>query len=178
MGQGIAVCFLRINNYVACANLLLEPSCIHSLYYNLNIQRTHAFMMKPVIHPKSIEWWFWPVIFVFMLSGMFGWSQGFYAVIIFSATQSVYFIIKIRSLRAFPSQVRFVYFLFTLIGMLDPTRIWYGLMTISTFMVAFFDKCLLARMLILMPWNKDVTPSWKEYFIYHDAEPLRSLRPF
>lgn len=117
--------------------------------------------MNPVINPGKIDWWFWPIIFAFMLSGMLGWLPGFYAVIIISAIQSVYFIYKEKSLKAFPSQVRFVYFLFTIIGILDPTRIWYGIMTISTFMVAFFDKCLLARILILMPWNKDVTPSWK-----------------
>ena len=117
--------------------------------------------MKPVIHPDSLEWWIWPVIFVFLLSGMLGWQKGFYVVIAISAIQSVYFIVKEKSLRVFPSQVRFVYLLFTIIGMFDPTHIWYGLMTLSTFMVAFFDKCLLARMLILMPWNKNVKPSWK-----------------
>ncbi len=117
--------------------------------------------MKPVFHPKSIEWWFWPILFVFLLAGMLGWQMGFYIVIAISAFQSTYFVVKKRSLKEFPSQVRFVYFLFALIGILDPTKIWYGLMTVSTFMVAFFDKCLLARMLILMPWNKDVTPSWK-----------------
>ena len=117
--------------------------------------------MRPVINPGTIDWWFWPIIFVFLLSGMFGWPQGFYFVIVISAIQSIYFIIKVKSLRAFPAQVRFVYFLFTIIGILDPTRIWYGLMTVSTFMVAFFDKCILARILILMPWNKNVKPSWK-----------------
>ena len=117
--------------------------------------------MKPVIHPDTIEWWFWPIIFIFLLSGMIGWSDGFILVIIISAIQSVYFIVKEKGLKAFPSQVHFVYFLFTVIGILDPTRIWYGLMTLSTFMVTFFDKCLLARILILLPWNKGVKPSWK-----------------
>lgn len=117
--------------------------------------------MKPVIHPESLEWWFWPVIFVFLLSGMLGWPQGFYVVVAVSSVQSIYFIIKLKGLQPFPAQVRFVYLLFTIIGLFDPTRIWYGLMTISTFMVALFDKCLLARILILMPWNKDVTPGWK-----------------
>lgn len=117
--------------------------------------------MKPVIHLSSLDWWFWPVIFVFLLSGMLGWPQGFYVVIAISAIQSLYYIGKKRSLRAFPSQVRFVYLLFTIVGLFDPTHIWYGLMTLSTFMVAFFDKCLLARILILMPWNKDVKPGWK-----------------
>jgi hypothetical protein len=124
------------------------------------MNKTNSFIFKPVIHPASLEWWFWPVIFAFMLSGMLGWPQGFYAVVIISTIQSVYFIIKERSLRAFPSQVRFVYFLFTIIGIIDPTRIWYGLMTVATFMVAFFDKCMLARILILMPWNKGVKPGW------------------
>ena len=117
--------------------------------------------MKPVIRLGSLDWWFWPVLFVFLISGMLGWSPGFYVVIAISAVQSLYFIVKKKSLRAFPSQVRFVYLLFTIIGLFDPTHIWYGLMTLSTFMVAFFDKCLLARMLILMPWNKDVKPGWK-----------------
>ena len=117
--------------------------------------------VKPVIHPKSLEWWFWPIIFVFLVAGMFGRIESFYLVIVISAIQAVYFMAKEKSLKVFPTQVRFVYFLFTVIGLLDPTRIWYGLMTIATFMVAFFDKCLLARILILMPWNKNVTPGWK-----------------
>lgn len=117
--------------------------------------------MKPVIHPDSLEWWFWPILFIFLVLGMFGWTKGFYVVIVVSAVQAVHFISKEKSLMAFPSQIRFVYFLFTVIGIFDPTRIWYGLMTISTFMVAFFDKCLLARILMLMPWNKNVKPGWK-----------------
>lgn len=117
--------------------------------------------MKPVINPKSLDWWFWPIIFIFLLTGMLGWFQGFYIVISISAIQTIYFVVRSKSLKDFPTQVRFVYFLFTLIGLFDPTRIWYGLMTVSTFMVAFFDKCLLARMLIIMPWNKNVTPGWK-----------------
>jgi hypothetical protein len=117
--------------------------------------------MKPVIHPKDLEWWFWPVIFVFLLAGMFGWYPGFYVVVGISAVQVVYFIAKKKSIIDFPVQVRIVYLVFTIIGLFDPTHIWYGLMTVSTFMVAFFEKCLLAHMLILMPWNKGVTPSWK-----------------
>lgn len=92
---------------------------------------------------------------------MIGWTKGFYVVILISAIQAIHFFAKEKSLKAFPAQVRFVYFLFTIIGIFDPTRRWYGLMTISIFMVAFFDKCVLARILILMPWNKNVTPSWK-----------------
>lgn len=117
--------------------------------------------MKPVIRPGSLDWWFWPVLFVFLAAGMLGLPQAFYVVIAISGVQSIYFIVKKKSLRAFPSQVRFVYLMFTIIGLFDPTHIWYGLMTLSTFMVAFFDKCLLARMLIFMPWNKDVKPGWK-----------------
>lgn len=61
--------------------------------------------MKPVFHLKSMEWWFWPIIFVFLLSGMIGWPQGFYAATAISAIQAVYFIIKKKSLSAFPVQV-------------------------------------------------------------------------
>jgi len=117
--------------------------------------------MKLVVHTDSLEWWFWPIIFVFLVLGMFGWVKAFYIAILISAFQSIHYIAKDKGLRSFPSQVCFVYLLFTIIGLFDPTRIWYGLMTVSTFMAAFFDRCLLARILILLPWNKDVKPGWK-----------------
>lgn len=105
---------------------------------------------------RSFEWWFWPVTLVFLISGMGGWKPGFNVVITVSAVQVVYFTWVKRSLVAFPTQVRIVFFVFTIIGLFDPTLIWYGLMTVATTMVAFFDRCLIARVLVHMPWNRSV----------------------
>lgn len=118
--------------------------------------------MKPVIHPDSLDWWFWPIILTFLVLGMFGWDRGFYIVVVVAAVQAIHYYSMEKSLKSFPTQVRFVYFIFTIIGLFDPTHIWFGLMTLSTFMVTFFDKCLLARILIMMPWNKDVKTGWKK----------------
>lgn len=112
--------------------------------------------MKLEIHPKSIEWWFWPITLGFMFAGIAGWIPGFYVVIGISGLQVVFFTWKTRSLISFPNQVRIIYLIFAVIGFFDPTRIFYMVMAVSTAMVVLFDRCVLARILIKMPWNKDV----------------------
>lgn len=111
--------------------------------------------MKFKLDYKSIEWWYWVVTLVGFIVGLSGVREGFYLAIIVSAVQIGHFVVK-KGVTAFPTQVRHVYFLFTPIGLVDPTLIWYGLMTVSTMMVILFDRCVLARILILMPWNKGV----------------------
>lgn len=111
--------------------------------------------MKFKIAPQSLEWWFWAITLVAMISGFAGVSEGFIVVMIVSAIQVVYFWL-LRGFMAFPTQVRAVYFAFTVIAFFDPTRIFYGALLVGTFMVTFFDRCIIARVLVLMPWNKDV----------------------
>ena len=72
-----------------------------------------------------------------------------------SAVQVAYFW-ALRGFTAFPTQVRTVYFAFTVIGFFDPTKIFYAALLVGTFMVTFFDRCFIARVLVRMPWNKDV----------------------
>ena len=112
--------------------------------------------MKLAINYKSVEWWFWPFTLGFMIAGITGWVPGYYFVIGISGVQVIYFTLIKKSLIAFPTQVRIVYFIFTVIGLYDPTRIFYMIMAFSTAMVVLFDRCVLARVLVKMPWNKDV----------------------
>jgi len=49
-----------------------------------------------------------------------------------------------------------VYFVFTVLAFFDPTRILYWMLLVGTVMVTLFDRCIIARVLVRMPWNKDV----------------------
>lgn len=40
-----------------------------------------------------------------------------------------------------------------MLTLVDPTRLLFGLMFLGTIMVTFFDRCTIARVLLLMPWN-------------------------
>jgi hypothetical protein len=111
--------------------------------------------MKFKIDPQALEWWFWAVTLIAMISGFAGVPEGFIVVMLVSAIQVVYFW-ALHGFMAFPTQVRTVYGAFTVLAFFDPTRILYAALLVGTFMVTFFDRCIIARVLIHMPWNKDV----------------------
>ncbi|MDH5217464.1 MAG: hypothetical protein OEX19_07205 [Gammaproteobacteria bacterium] len=109
--------------------------------------------MKLKIDIKSIEWWYWFVTLVAMIAGVSGVIEGFYIVILISLIQFIHFTVT-QGFTAFPTPVHFVYGIFTVIAFFDPSHIFYWALLIGTIMVSLFDRCIIARMLILMPWNK------------------------
>lgn len=111
--------------------------------------------MKLKISINSIEWWFWTVTLVFIVSAISGWSPGYYVVIGISLFQVVYFTLKTKSLISFDTQVRIVYFAIILLGLWSSVRlVVYIIMLLGTLMVVFFDRCSIALILKKMPWNK------------------------
>ena len=110
--------------------------------------------MKFKIDFSSLDWWYWFITLIAMITGLTGIIEGFYAVILISIIQFFHFTAK-RGFTAFPTQVRFVYAIFTIIALFDPTMIFYWALLIGTVMVTLFDTCFIARVLILMPWNKN-----------------------
>ena len=111
--------------------------------------------MKLQIRYRSLEWWYWFVTLVAMIVGLSGFVEGFYAVVIVSIIQVAHFTVT-RHFSDFQTQVRFVYALFTIIALFDPTRIFYWALLLGTIMVTFFDRCIIARFLVHMPWNRNV----------------------
>lgn len=111
--------------------------------------------MKLKVDIKSLEWWYWFITLIAMITGLTGIVEGFYVVILVSVIQFVHFTAS-RGFSAFPTQVRFVYGIFVIIAFFDPTHIFYWLLLIGTVMVTIFDTCFIARILILMPWNKNI----------------------
>lgn len=69
------------------------------------------------IDPADIRWWFWAVRLLFIVAALAGWTPGYGWVMAISAAQVVCFLLKERSLKAFPAQIRFVHFAFTLFGL-------------------------------------------------------------
>ncbi len=112
--------------------------------------------MKLQIDAADICWWFWAITLVFIVAALIGWTPGYYVVIGLSAVQVLYFVAREKSLIAFPSQIRIVYFGLTLFGLWPEGRfIIYALLFLGTIMVTLFERCSIALVLRQMPWNKD-----------------------
>jgi len=112
-------------------------------------------MVKITMDIKKSDWWFWAVISAFILIALLGWVPGYYIVILISGFQVVYFFVRHKSLVAFDTQVRIVYFTFTLIGFVEAIRFpFYLLLFPATMMAVLFDRCGIALALKHMPWNK------------------------
>lgn len=111
--------------------------------------------MQLKIDIRNIEWWFWAVTLAFIVAALSGWTPGYVAVIVLSLVQTVFFGVRTGSAFSFPSQVRIVYFAYTLLGLWEAGRVYcYALLAVGTVMVVLFDRCGIALVLKLMPWNK------------------------
>lgn len=103
----------------------------------------------------DIRWWFWAVTLAFIIAAVAGWPLGYQVVIGISAVQVIFFLLQEKSLSAFPTQIRLVYFAFTLFGLWPEVRIYiYILLLLGTIMVTFFGRCSIALILKHMPWNQ------------------------
>lgn len=111
--------------------------------------------MKLTINLQKIDWWYWAVTFFFIGTALIGWTPGYYMVILVSGVQIIHFWVRLKSIIAFDTQVRIVYFAFTLLGLIKIIRFpFYILMFIATLQVVAFNKCGIALFLKKMPWNK------------------------
>ena len=115
--------------------------------------------MELAIKTREVEWWFWAVTLAFILVALGGWVPGYYLVMAISFAQIIYFIQKEGNWKAFPTQVRIVYFVFTLLGLWAAIRFpVYIMLLIGTVMVTFTGRCFIALILKALPWNKNLAP--------------------
>jgi hypothetical protein len=111
--------------------------------------------MQFKIAPNDIRWWFWLVTLLVIVAALAGWTAGYYLVISISLVHALFFIEEHKSVTEFETQVRITYFAITLFGVWPGVRVViYLLLLAGTFMVTFFDHCLIARALKRMPWNQ------------------------
>jgi hypothetical protein len=95
------------------------------------------------------------VTLALLFAAVAGWTPGYQAVMLISILQIPYIAVRSKSIVSFASQVRIAYFAYTLLGLWEAGRVYcYALLVLGTAMVVFFDRCGIAFVLKLMPWNK------------------------
>ncbi len=101
---------------------------------------------------KSISGWYWIASIFFLGWGIFYEDTGFYYAIFLAGIQVIHFLITEKGIKSFPVQLRMAYFFILLVCSWQPLRSLYWIPFIGTSAMVFFDYCLLARLLSLLPW--------------------------
>jgi hypothetical protein len=107
-----------------------------------------------MIEYKDIGWWYWLVTAILLTFGVAGNPAGFYLAIGLTVFQLAHYIIRQRSINAFPVQVRFWYLMLLLLALPEPLRLIYWIPTIGTWAQIVFGYCTMARCVSLLPWNR------------------------
>jgi hypothetical protein len=115
--------------------------------------------MKLTLGLTNPFWWFWSVTLAFIIAAVVGWTPGYIIVIAISAIQVIVFLIRERDVMAYPTQIRLVYFAYTLLGLWPVVRLaFYIILLLATIMVTFFGLCSISLILKRMPWNRNRAP--------------------
>jgi hypothetical protein len=105
---------------------------------------------------KAVVRLYWQLTALLLAARFAGWNSGLPLVLLLNLGQSLHFIAWRRSLRAFDVQVRLAYLAMLIVGSIG--RLWPILLIqflgVNALLVA--DYCPLARMLVLLPWNRRV----------------------
>ena len=105
---------------------------------------------------KKVVWGLWFITFVGLVLGFF-YREFYEYVVFFSAAHVILFLFLFRfRLTAFPVQLRITYLIWIAVGTYVPHMV--ILMYITTIGLAsnlFVGYCLLARMMYLLPWNRE-----------------------
>jgi hypothetical protein len=103
---------------------------------------------------NEMDWWYWLVTDCLLTGGLAGWPWGGYPVIAVTIIQVAHYLARERHIAAFPVQVRLAYLLLLVLGMYPVLGLVHWLQFAGTTAVVAVGYCPLARILVLMPWNR------------------------
>ncbi len=114
-----------------------------------------------MIEYKNIGWWYWLVSAVLLTIGLLGNYLGFILVIALTVFQLIHYIIREKSIKAFPVQVRFWYLMLLIVSLPEVMRWLYWIPCVGTWAQITFGYCAMARLVSLWPWNREEKISLK-----------------
>ncbi|RRQ21561.1 hypothetical protein [Thiohalobacter thiocyanaticus] len=113
-----------------------------------------------MFEPRDIGWWYWLATVILLSVGLAGWPQAFALAIALTVLQLLHYMLREKSIEAFPVQVRIGYLLLLLLAWPEPLQWIYWIPAIGTWAQVIFGYCTMARLVSLLPWNRRETFSW------------------
>lgn len=106
------------------------------------------------IEYRAAGWWYWLATVSFLTVRLAGWTEGYWLALGAAVLNSLHFVLRERSLTAFPVQVRFGFLLLLLLALPEETQWLRWLLAAGTWVRVLSGYCALARILSLLPWNR------------------------
>jgi len=107
-----------------------------------------------IIEYKDTGWWYWLVTAILLTYGVIWNELGFILAMGLTFVQVLHYIIREKSIKAFPVQVRFWYLMLLLVSFPEMMQWLYWIPCIGTWAQIIFGYCAMARMVSLLPWNR------------------------
>lgn len=108
-----------------------------------------------MIEYKDIGWWYWLVTAILLTFGVVGNELGFIFAIGLTVFQLLHYVIREKSIKAFPVQVRFWYLVLLLVSFPEIMQWLYWVPCIGTWAQVILGYCAMARLVSLWPWNRE-----------------------
>jgi len=120
---------------------------------------------------SEISWWYWRVSAALLTYGVFWNPMGFCFAGILGIVHVAHFIWIERSLTAFAVQVRLAYLAILILAAWEPLRFLYVAPFIGTWALVLYGYCFLARVLAMMPWNRNTALTADRFWTILTAPP-------
>lgn len=116
---------------------------------------------------------YWQATALLLAAHFAGWAAALPLVLALNLLQALHFAAARRSLRAFDVQVRVAYLMLLVVGTAGPLWPihWIQFVGVNALLVA--DYCPLARLLVLLPWNRQVplSPALLRWLVFSPPAP-------
>jgi hypothetical protein len=96
------------------------------------------------------DWWYWVATVLLLGAGLAGWAPGFVSAIPLTGVQVIHFASRERSLKTLTVQI----LLLLAAASWEPLRFLYWIQFAGTTVFVLSGYCFLARVLVLLPWNR------------------------
>jgi hypothetical protein len=103
---------------------------------------------------------YWQTSALLLACHLVGWRHGLPLVIAFNAAQALHFAWVRRGWRALDAQVRLAFLVLLIVGLVPALDIVHVALFIGVIAILVADYCLLARLLSLLPWNRQEPLGW------------------
>ena len=110
---------------------------------------------------KNTIWAYWFLTVIFLGLSLFIWPKAIYLAIAINFIHAIHFIIRKSGLTAFPMQVRLGYLGLLILGLVTFFSWLHWIQLIGGTIMLTTGYCPMARMLSLLPWNRNKDMSWK-----------------
>ena len=121
----------------------------------------------------SVLKWNWAVLAGLMVWSLAGPALALDLALSLAILQALGWLLVYRSIRHFPTQLRIAYALWMAAGLVPHLFVLYLILTVGTAARALTGYCAMARLLLLLPWNRSVPLTWRRMRIIAFHPPIR-----